>query len=170
MPSTNPKAAVRIEHFLDNNAPALALVPDIAEVPGNDHFCTPVHDVVHVKKSFRRPKFTLHDDIIVTREVREFRAHVSIFGEVHATFAEAAQHANNRKNIRMPVAARSIQNRYKKIQRDHCSGETRSRRMSGFGEEHTGENEEELHDLLTEMGHVRKDLDERKKTEKTAKD
>lgn len=144
MPSTNTNAAVPIEHFLDSNAPAPALVPDIAGVPCDDHSCTPVHDVVPVKKSSRRLKFTFPDDVIIASEVHKFRAHVTPFGEAHATFAEAAQHAKENKNLSMHVTAKSFQNRYKKIQDDHCKGNTRSQRMSGIGKEHTEGDEGEL--------------------------
>lgn len=115
MPSTSTNAAVPIQYFLDRNAPAPALVSDIAEVLCDDHSCTPVHDVVQMKKSSRRPKFTLHDDVILARELHKFRAHVAPFEEVHATFAEAAQYANKTKTLSMRVTAESIQDSYKKI-------------------------------------------------------
>lgn len=127
-PSNNLSATVPIEHFLDSNAPVCALVPDIAEVPCNDHSCAPMHDVVQVKKSSCRPKLALHDDIVIAREVRKFRAQAALFGEVYASFAGAAQH-DKKENLSTRVTVKTIQNHYKKIQDDHCNGETRSRRM-----------------------------------------
>lgn len=170
MPSTNSNAVVPIEHFPGSSTPAPALVPDIEEVPCDDHSCRLVHDVLQVKKSSRRPNFTLHNDVIIALEVRKFRAHVAHFGEVHATFVEAAQHANENKNLSMRLTVKSIQDRYKKIQYDNCNGHTRSRRMSGIGEDHTGGDEGELYNLSAEMVHARTDLYKKKKAEKTSKD
>lgn len=111
----------------------------------------------------------MYDDVITAHEVRKFRAHVAPFGNIHATFAEAVQHANKNKNLSMCVTVKSVHDRCKKIQDDHCNGKTRSRRMSGIGEEHTAGDEGELYDLLPEMGYARTDLDKKKNSEKMAK-
>lgn len=153
MPWNNSNAAVPIKHFFDSNASAPALVPDFVELLCRDHSYTTVQDVVQMKERFRKPKFTLHDDITIAHEVRKFCAHVAFFVKVHA---EAAQHANKNKNFSMLVTAKLIQDRYKKIQDYHRSGEIWSRRMSDIGEEHREGDKEEMYDSLAEMVYAHK--------------
>lgn len=130
-----------------------------------------MHDVLQMKKSFRRSKFTLHDDNINAREVRTFRAYVAPFGEVHATFAEAAQYAYKNKNLSMRVTAMLIQYHYKKKKKVittaklgliACRVLVRSTQKKMKKDSTTC--------WLAEMGNARMNLDKKKKAQNTAND
>ena len=107
----------------------------------------------HVVKVGRRPKFTTTDDLITAREVPASKAHVASYGEIHKKFATAATKANLNKNLSVRVTAKSIQDRYKKIQDAFDRRDAKDRRLSGVGGE-IGE----LGGLLSMMAEARNEI------------
>lgn len=70
----------------------------------------------------------------------------------------------------MHGTGRWIQDRYKKIQDDHCNGDNWSQIMLGIREEHTDRDEGELYNLLLEIGHMHTDMNKKNKAGKKAND
>ena len=64
----------------------------------------------------RRPKFTAKKDLILVREVAAARAHVAPYGDIRTLFATAAHWANSNADFKCKVNAKTLQDRYLKLQ------------------------------------------------------
>ena len=73
-------------------------------------------DLTANKKGGHRPKFTAEDDLILAREVSAAKAHVAGYGKIQKRVGEAATRENLNRKLSKKVTAKSVQDRYKKIQ------------------------------------------------------
>lgn len=101
-------------------------------------------------KAGRKPSFT-PDDVLI-RELSAAKAHVAEYGKVRERFQCAADTANMSPCLSVKVNAKSIQDRYKKLQDAFDRGDSKNRNLSGVGGE-MGEAEE----LLSHMKEVKDD-------------
>ena len=72
------------------------------------------------------------DDLILAREVSAAKEHVAGYGEIQMRFGEAATRANLNRKLSQKVAAKSIHDRYKKIQDAFERRNAADRRLSGL--------------------------------------
>ncbi|CAN8073476.1 unnamed protein product [Agarophyton chilense] len=91
----------------------------------------PVRATSPSKKEGRRPKFTPEDDLIIAREVSAAKAHIAGYGEIQNSFGQAAAKANVNTQLSQNVSAKSIPDRYKKIQDTFKQRDAANRRLSG---------------------------------------
>ena len=117
------------------------------------------------KRGGRRPKFTPDDDLIIAREVSAAKAHIAGCGDINNRFAQAASRANLNKKLSQKVTAKSIQDRYKKIQHGFDRRDAADRKLSGVGGE-IGE----LDELLGMMAEGRNDVEKEKMAVKAAQE
>ena len=105
----------------------------------------------------RRPKFTAEEDLILVREVAAAHAHVAPYGDIRTRFAAAAHCANSNADFKCKVNAKSLQDRYLKLQSSFDRRDSEEHGMSGVGGA-VGEMDE----LPGMMAEVRQDCEERK--------
>lgn len=145
----------------------------------NDGFHTPTHEVEYppsataAKRSpspppgdaalnataqKRRPKFTLRDDLIISREFAATRAIISEYGAVQKNFNDTAEKSNENKQLSTRVSGKILQDRYKKIQSMHKKGEAKSNIMSEVFEKHIGGEAGDLYEFLAEKEDARHEV------------
>lgn len=101
----------------------------------------------------RKSKFKPDEDLIIVREVAAARAHVAPNGETRERFEVAAAKVNGSKRLVSSVTWKSVQDRYKRLQKRFDRNDRIEAAMSGVGGEFG-----ELEELLSSMKETREDL------------
>jgi hypothetical protein len=74
------------------------------------------HGPVEEPRVGRRPKFTEEEDLILVREVAAAKAHVAGHGEKRERYETVALRVNGNPAVLVHVNAKSVQDRYVKLQ------------------------------------------------------
>jgi hypothetical protein len=109
----------------------------------------------------RRSRFTAEEDLIIVREVAAAKAHVAPYGDIRARFEIAAARASENERMGAELNAKSVHDRYVKLQRAFDKKDKEAQRMSGIEEEVT-----ELDEILAQLREERDDCENRKQNQK----
>ena len=110
----------------------------------------------------RKSTFTAEEDLLIAREVAARKGHIADFGRKGATFDEVRKGLVSTGIIKQDVEAKSIQDRYNRMQREFDKKDRKHSKMSGLDGEAT-----EVDELLSSMKEARDDLLKQKEAEGT---
>lgn len=129
-------------------------MPDVAEVPA----------IGTGVKAGWRPEFTPVEDLIIVREVSASKAHIAPYAEIGDRFNTPSDKSNDNPQMSKKLTAKSLQDRYKKLQDQFHVYDTKHRVIGGVGGDI-----DELDELLGGIAEAGKDTEDTKCAEKAAK-
>jgi uncharacterized FAD-dependent dehydrogenase len=112
------------------------------------------HEIVEEPRVGRRLKFTEEENLILVREVAAAKAHVAGHSEKRERHKTVALRVNGNPAVLVHINAKSVQDKYVKLQRKYELQDRKERNMTGLGGEFC-----EIDDLLGQMQEEKESLD-----------